>query len=106
MKEAKNVIVYYHVYAEPGFPNDIIHMQTVSKEYWDREHDTGPDDSSLQDQIALAMLSCGTDDMCYDADYSLDDDVTVESVIEKMHELGFDLITNPELDEFLADGDF
>lgn len=79
--------------------NKLIEITLTSKAYWNLMSCVD-DGSSISAMICSAMHKCGASETC-ESVYELNDDVTVDQVLNGMRELGFIMIPNPDFASFL-----
>lgn len=95
------IAVYYHAYADKD--GDMC-ITLTEKYYWDENYcydEYG--ESEHEEEISEAMEKCGTISTIT-PHYMPAEGVTVDSIIAKMKELGFEMLTNEEFADYCENG--
>ena len=90
-------VIYYCTKDDEGELRFVV----TSKAYCNRAQCVD-DGTSLLSMIDSSLKECGAWDVC-EAEYTLDDGVTLEQVIDKMSKIGFTMIADPDFAEFLEE---
>ena len=96
-----NITVYYNVYKDDDGETRII---TTEEGYWNRHHCVDDGSGAYFETICDAIENCGAEETC-ESEFILDYDVSVDYLIAKMKEKGFNMVDDTAFNEFLNNHD-
>lgn len=96
-----NISVYWHSWKDS---DGDVNIAVTEKAFWDKNRYIDEyGDSEHDEEISDAMESCGAIPTVSPY-YILDDNMTVESVVEKMRGLGFEMLADKNFAECAENG--